>query len=76
MRLQTGALLIAAALLSGCGPAPTTERDARAAPETAATSGGPTGQTPPYEAPGGAPNQVASQPDAAGPSEGEGNPPT
>lgn len=71
----------AALLLSACGQdagrEPTREADARAASSIEspdAPGGGPSGQTPDAEQPGGAPSQVQSAPDAAGPSIGEGAP--
>lgn len=43
--------------------------------DATAVGGGPSGQTPTYGQPGGAPSQVTSPGDARGPSVGENNPP-
>ena len=58
------------------GAAPQASTDPRANASTAVeTGGGVAGQTPPYGQPGGAPNQVTSSGDGAGPSVGEDTPP-
>jgi hypothetical protein len=64
-----------ATALAGCSPSPSNDRTADRQSEATASAGGPAGQTPAYQEPGGAPSQVQSQPDASGPSVGESNPP-
>lgn len=78
--LALGLGLVGALALAGCDrgePARTATPGAEgpAAEAQTGTGGGPSGQTPAYGEPGGAPSQATSQGDAAGPSIGEDSPP-